>query len=52
MPAVPSARALTVVHVRRAVALGGALVLAAAGALALASVANAADSGEIGRAHV
>ena len=45
MPAVPSARALTVVHVRRAVALGGALVLAAAGALASASAANAADSG-------
>ena len=45
MPAVPSARALTAVHVRRAVALGGALVLAAAGALASASAANAADSG-------
>jgi lysophospholipase L1-like esterase len=36
---------LTVVHVRRAVALGGALVLAVAGALASASAANAADSG-------
>jgi lysophospholipase L1-like esterase len=45
MPAVSSARALTVVHVRRAVALGGALVLAVAGALASASAANAADSG-------
>jgi lysophospholipase L1-like esterase len=42
--AVLSSRALTV-HVRRAVALGGALVLATAGALTSASAANAADSG-------
>jgi lysophospholipase L1-like esterase len=42
--AVLSSRALTV-HVRRAVALGGALVLAVAGALTSASAANAADSG-------
>jgi lysophospholipase L1-like esterase len=54
MPAVPSARALTAapsaraltMHARRAVALGGALVLAVAGALTSASAANAADAAD------
>jgi lysophospholipase L1-like esterase len=45
MPAVPIASALTVVHARRAVALGGALALALAGALTSASAANAATTG-------
>jgi lysophospholipase L1-like esterase len=45
MPAVPIASALTVGHARRAVALGGALALALAGALTSASAANAATTG-------
>ena len=45
MPAVTFARAVKVVDMRRAVALGGALLFAAAGALTSASAASAADSG-------
>lgn len=52
MPAVLFARAVKVVNVRRAVALGGALAFAAAGALTSASAASAADAADSGGNYV